>query len=130
MQRHFPHYTKGLIHSARRLRREMTPAEEKLWSLVRSKQLGVKIRRQVPFDRYIIDFLCEEKKLIIELDGSQHFEPEGRKRDQERDAYLRARGYEVLRFDNWDMLKYPDEVITEIMSHLRRDNDIESPIGG
>ena len=108
----------------------MTPAEEKLWSLVRSKQLGVKIRRQVPFDRYIVDFLCEEKKLIIELDGSQHFEPEGRKRDQERDAYLRARGYEVLRFDNWDMLKYPDEVITEIMSHLRRDNDIESPIGG
>ncbi|HEY6952598.1 MAG TPA: DUF559 domain-containing protein [Bacteroidota bacterium] len=129
MKRHFPYYTTRLVSNARRLRKEMTDAEAKLWSGVRANQLGVKIRHQVPFDRYIVDFLCEEKRLIIELDGSQHFDSEGRKRDNERDAYLRARGYEVLRFDNWDMLQYPDEVVTEIVSYVHRDKNIESQIG-
>jgi very-short-patch-repair endonuclease len=108
----------------------MTPAEEKFWSLVRSKQLGVKIRRQVPIDRYIVDFLCEEKKLIIELDGSQHTEEEGRRRDRTRDDYLRTIGYTVLRIDNLDMLRYPDETLMEIVSELHREEVDEKHFRG
>lgn len=124
MQGHFPHYTKSLIANARKLRREMTDPERKLWSLVRGKQLGVKIRRQVPIGRYIVDFLCEERKSIIELDGSQHYEPEGRRRDKTRDDYLRNLGYTVLRIDNIDMLKNTDFVLMEIVSFLERGKNV------
>jgi very-short-patch-repair endonuclease len=96
----------------------MTDAERKLWSLLRASQLGVKIRRQVPIGRYIADFLCEERKLIIEVDGSQHFEPNGRTRDKIRDEYLRNLGYRTIRFDNLDVLRFPDEVLMQIESSL------------
>jgi very-short-patch-repair endonuclease len=96
----------------------MTDAERKLWSLVRANQLGVKIRRQVPIGRYIADFLCEEKKLIIELDGSQHYEPEGRIRDEIRDRELQSHGYVVVRIDNFEVLKFPDAVLMQIETFL------------
>ena len=118
MQRHFPHYTKTLVANARRLRREMTDTERKLWALLRARQLGVKIRRQVPIGGYIADFLCEEKKLIIEVDGSQHFEPRGRKSDEIRDDHLRKLGYRIMRIDNLDVLKFPDGVLMQIESSL------------
>jgi very-short-patch-repair endonuclease len=102
----------------------MTDAERKLWSLLRASQLGVKIRRQVPLGRYIADFLCEEKKLIIEVDGSQHFEPKGRRSDEIRDDYLRKLGYRTIRVDNLDVLKFPDEVLMQIESSL---NSAERP---
>ena len=96
----------------------MTDAERKLWSLVRNDQLGVKIRRQVPIGRYIVDFLCQEKKLIIELDGSQHYTPDGLKRDQARDKFLRGLGYTVLRISDIDMMKHTGSVLEEVRSHL------------
>ncbi len=118
METHFPYYTRSLIPNARRLRREMTDAEKKLWSLVRGKQLGAKVRRQVPFGPYIVDFLCEEKKLIIELDGSQHFTPEGKMRDKIRDSYLREKGYRVMRITNYDVLRHTNDVLDEIEASL------------
>jgi very-short-patch-repair endonuclease len=125
MQRHFPQYTKTLVANARKLRNEMTDAERKLWSLLRARQLGVKIRRQVPIGRYIADFLCEEKKLIIEVDGSQHFEAKGQARDKIRDEYLRKLGYHTVRFDNLDVLRFPDEVLMQIESSLNCAERIE-----
>ncbi|MEJ1166942.1 DUF559 domain-containing protein [Variovorax sp. CCNWLW186] len=74
----------------------MTDSERKLWSGLRSEQLGVKFRRQHPLGNYITDFACLDPKLIVELDGSQHQAQEGY--DAQRDAFLHAQGFEVLRF--------------------------------
>jgi very-short-patch-repair endonuclease len=105
MLQHLSKYTRSLIPFARKLRRDMTDAERKLWSLLRNNRLGVKFRRQVPYGPYILDFYCVKAHLVVELDGSQHYTPEGKRQDAERDAYLRSDGLEVLRFLN-------DEVFT------------------
>ena len=81
---------------ARDLRQSATDAEQALWELVRDRRLGgYKFRRQVPLGPYVVDFLCREKRLIVELDGSQHQDRAAY--DAERTAWLAARGYEVLR---------------------------------
>ncbi|MDB5889630.1 MAG: hypothetical protein JWP47_461, partial [Polaromonas sp.] len=82
--------------NARALRRGMTDSERKLWSRLRMEQLGVKFRRQHPVGNYIVDFACLTAMLIVELDGSQHQDSVAY--DEQRDAYLRCNGYEVLRF--------------------------------
>jgi very-short-patch-repair endonuclease len=110
MPQHLPQYTPTLIPFARKLRRDMTDAERKLWSLLRNNRLGVKFRRQVPYGPYILDFYCVKARLVIELDGSQHYTPEGRKKDAVRDAYLRSDGLEVLRFTNYEMLSNEEGV--------------------
>ena len=76
--------------NARLLRREMTDSERKLWSRLRSEQLGVKFRRQHPLGNYIADFACLGPKLIIELDGSQHQTQQGY--DARREAFFRGQG--------------------------------------
>jgi len=105
-----PHYTKSLIPRARKLRRDMTPAERKLWSLVRNNRLGVKFRRQVPYDCFILDFFCVEARLVVELDGAQHYTAEGKRKDKMRDAELRSDGLEVLRFLNEEVLENEEGV--------------------
>ena len=127
MERHFPHYTRSLIPNARKLRKEMTNAERKLWSLVRSNQLGIKIRRQVPIGPYIVDFLCQKKRLVIELDGIQHHDRLAMNQDMARDDYLRTKGYTVLRFDNSDMLNHYDQVVTKIKSILESSEKPKEP---
>ena len=83
---------------ARNLRRQMTPHERVLWQRVRHNQLGVKFRRQVVIDdKYVVDFVCLEKKLVLEIDGSQHAD---NARDEQRTIYLQERGFRVLRFWN------------------------------
>jgi very-short-patch-repair endonuclease len=82
----------------------MTDAERKLWSMLRNNQLGVKFRRQVPYNIYILDFYCVRAKLVIEVDGRQHFTAEGKRRDEIRDADLRRDGLVVLRFTNAEVL--------------------------
>src|SRR3989304_1296751 len=105
MHKHFPRYSKRLIGYARRLRREMTDAERKLWSTLRGGQAGVKFRRQVPYRRYILDFYSHEAKVNIEVDGGQHYTEEGTAKDRMRDADLRADGIEVMRFSDRDVLR-------------------------
>ncbi len=100
-------------HQAIQLRKKSTPAERKLWSRIRDDQLGVTFRRQHAIGKYIPDFVCIEKKLIIELDGSQHLEQ--REYDQERTKYLNALGYKVIRFWNKDVMKNLDGVILAIL---------------
>lgn len=88
----------------------MTGAERKLWSLLRNNRLGAKFRRQVPYGPYILDFYCVKARLVVEADGRQHYTPEGRKKDAERDAYLRSDGLEVLRFLNDEVLSNEEGV--------------------
>ena len=95
------------------LRKEPTPTEAKLWSRIRNDQLGVTFRRQHAIGKYIPDFVCIQKKLIIELDGSQHLEQEGY--DEERTKYLVALGYKVIRFWNNDVTNNIDGVILAII---------------
>lgn len=86
---------------ARTLRKNSTSAERKLWGLVRNRKLNnLKFRRQVPVGSFIVDFLCEEKNIIIELDGGQHNIPENILLDEERTEFLKSKGYRIIRFWN------------------------------
>jgi very-short-patch-repair endonuclease len=98
------------------LRKEPTPAEAKLWSMLRNDQLGVSFRRQHAIGNYIPDFVCIEKKLIIELDGSQHFEQ--KEYDEERTKYFETLGYRVIRFWNNAIMKEIENVVRAIQFAL------------
>ena len=90
-----------LTFLAKDLRKRSTDTERLLWKHLRAKQFeGLKFKRQQPVGKYIVDFICFEKKVIIELDGGQHLQPSEKQKDRERDAWLEAQGYRVLRF--WD----------------------------
>ena len=89
----------GQLENARQLRREMTPYERKLWYLFLRKY-PAKIYKQRIIGRFIVDFYCASAKRVIEVDGSQHYEPQGMAYDAERSAFLSALGLEVLRFSN------------------------------
>ena len=101
---HIMKYDSTQIKHARDLRKNMTPEERKLWyEFLRTYPL--RIMRQRPIDHYIVDFYCAAAKLVIELDGSQHFEPEGSKYDRERDHVLSTYGIKVLRIPNNEVNK-------------------------
>ena len=109
--------TAKLIEFARELRKNQTDAESMLWQLLRNRQLnGLKFRRQHPIDRYIADFYCHELKLVIELDGSQHFTDEGKQNDSQRTANLEQLGIKVLRFDNRQVLAETEGVLESIFT--------------
>ena len=100
---------------ARRLRTGMTEAEQKLWSRLRGKQLhGVQFYRQKPLGPYIVDFFGPKAKLVIELDGGQHFEPAHQGRDAVRDGWLKKQDLMVLRFDNLQVLRETEAVLEHI----------------
>jgi very-short-patch-repair endonuclease len=94
------------MNRAKLLRKNMTDAERLLWRHLRSRQLsGQKFRRQQPLGRFIVDFVCLEKRLVIELDGGQHAEPGQAAYDAERTAWLEENGFRVLRFWDHEVLK-------------------------
>ena len=104
---------------ARRLRRDSTDAERALWSVLRNRQLGgYKFRRQTPIDQYIVDFVCVEQRLVIEVDGGQHDEQS--RSDARRTASLEAQGYRVLRFWNNEVLTGLESVADAILLELER----------
>jgi very-short-patch-repair endonuclease len=103
---------------ARRLRRDWTKAEARLWLSLRNRRLdGFKFRRQVPIDRYFADFACLEARLLIELDGGQHADAVDY--DAARTAVLEHAGFHVLRFWNHHVLTELDGVLQEISAALR-----------
>ena len=109
--------TPKIFARAKELRRDMTPAEIKLYAHLRAHRMGgVHFRKQHAIGNYIVDFCAPRKKLIVELDGSQHIEQE--EYDEERTAYLKSKGYQVLRFWNNDITKNIDSVLTVIWDTL------------
>ena len=96
-----------LLKNARSLRKEMTPQELRLWYRF-LRQHPVKIYKQRIIGEYIVDFYCHRARLVIEIDGSQHYDPEGIAYDKERTAYLRSLSLQVIRFSNADInVRFP-----------------------
>jgi len=108
--------TKQQINRAKLLRKNSTDAERLLWGKLRNNQLGVKFRRQEPIGKYIVDFVCFEKKIIIEVDGGQHNE---NVRDKNRDDWLYKNGFRILRFWNSDVLKDTEGVLAQILKEIK-----------
>nr|WP_305890902.1 endonuclease domain-containing protein [Methylomonas sp. WSC-7] len=113
-------YRKDLKQPARTLRTNMTDAEQLIWYRLRRKQMhGVQFYRQKPLLSFIVDFYCPAAKLVIELDGGQHFEPEHQAKDASRDQALAALGLRVLRFDNRQVLLETEAVLAVIEEAVR-----------
>ena len=115
----------GQLETARRLRREMTPHERKLWYLFLRKY-PVKIYKQRIIGRFIVDFYCASAGLVIEVDGAQHYELQGITYDSERSAFLTALGLEVLRFSNRDIDSDFHGACTQIDFTIR--NRLQGPL--
>lgn len=96
----------AILQLARDHRHPLTPAETKIWSRVRNRGLGFKIRRQHPIWRFIADFYCAEAKLVIEIDGDSHAESDQEEYDKARTEWLEERGYRVIRITNEDVHKH------------------------
>jgi very-short-patch-repair endonuclease len=102
--------------TARRLRRDSTDAERKLWYRLRSRSIvGFKFVRQEPIGRYVVDFICRERRLIVEVDGGQHADSQS---DLDRDCWLAEHRYRVLRFWNNDVMMNIDGVLETIAAAL------------
>ena len=119
-----PSETGGFLENNRRitqlsqnLRTNATKEENTLWYQY-LRRYPVQFRRQCPFGSYIVDFYCAAAKLVIEVDGTQHFEQTGISLDQERDAYLRGLELRILRFSNREIDLYFDRVCEAIRLHI------------
>ncbi|MEW6377857.1 MAG: endonuclease domain-containing protein [Thermodesulfobacteriota bacterium] len=113
------HYDKQLKPLSQRLRKHMTDAESLLWSKLRRKQLkDYQFYRQKTIGEYIVDFYCPKANLVIELDGSQHYSEDGKRKDQLRDDVLAKMGLNILRFSDRDVFENISGVMERIWSHL------------
>ncbi len=107
-------YELHLVNRARELRKTMTPGEVLLWQRIRKRQLGVQFHRQVPINKYIVDFYCHEIQLAVEIDGSSHDHPDQSGKDLERQTVLESLGVRVIRFTEAEVLKKTGEVLQTI----------------
>ena len=109
-----------MIELAKQLRQAQTDAEKFMWQLLRNRQLAnAKCRRQHPIEGFIADFYCHEHKLVIELDGSQHFTEAGLQKDAMRTQRLNELGIHVLRFDNRQVLTETGAVLQMVFERLK-----------
>lgn len=108
--------TRDIVETARRLRREMTPPEARLWTALRGGRLGVKFRRQHPIGRYVLDFYCAELKLGVEVDGRGHDHPNQMLHDRARTVWLTTQGIRVVRLAAEDVRAE----LEGVMGYLRR----------
>lgn len=104
---------------AKQLRAEATLAEQRLWFRLRNRRFeGLKFRRQLPIGPYIVDFVCLDQRLVIEVDGSRHNQLEGQLQDEARTAYLAREGFRVIRVWNNDVMGRMDAVLAFIRQSL------------
>lgn len=119
MKRKMPYYHNAIeriFDNAKKLRRNQTPAEERLWKILRSHKLdGLKFRRQHPLSWFIADFYCHELKLIIELDGGIHELEEVKAYDIRREKKLRELGLTVIRFKNEQVYTEPEVILNAVL---------------
>ena len=114
-------------HIAKILRKRPTDAEKLMWRHLRGKQLeGFKFRRQEPIGRYVGDFVCYEKRILVEVDGGQH----SVEKDGDRKRWLEGQGFKVLRFWNNDVLKNIQGVLEVIRRHCLSHPPLTPPIKG
>jgi very-short-patch-repair endonuclease len=121
------HRSVATFHRARAksLRSDMTDAELRLWSALRGHRLnGLSFRRQTPIGRFTVDFVCHDKRLVVEVDGGQHAE---NARDIERDRWLASKGYRVLRFWNHDVLRNRSGVLEMIVAAAAEHTPLPNP---
>ena len=112
-------YNEKLKQPSRQLRDNMTDAKRYLWTKIRMKQLkGYQFYRQKPIGDYIVDFFCPKAKLVIEVDGSQHYSDETTEYDRIRDEYLMSLGLRVMRFTNTEVMKNIEGVIESIIKEI------------
>jgi len=104
-----------ILARAREMRHPQTLAETTLWHMLRNRQTGFKFRRQHPIERFIVDFYCAEAKLLIEVDGESHLEPDQEEYDKARTEYLERLGYKVIRFTNNDVRYNINAVVDKIL---------------
>jgi very-short-patch-repair endonuclease len=117
--------TTAARQDAKGLRVGMTDSERRLWSRLRSEQLGVKFRRQHPLGPYVLDFACLAPRLVIEVDGSQHLGQASY--DARRDAWLIGQGFQVLRFWANEVLSDTDAVVSRILDLLATADRLGGP---
>ena len=111
---------KNLKNLVKNLRKNMQEPEKILWARLRDRRFNnYKFRRQVQIGKYIVDFVCYEKQLIIELDGRQHLTPENIREDKIRTKYLEERTFKVLRYYNTDILNNIDCVLQDLWDKLQ-----------
>ena len=114
------------LSRARRMRSEPTDAERALWSVLRNRHVGGhKFRRQVPIGRYIVDFVCMERRLIVEVDGGQH--RERLQEDRERTDWLESQGFRVFRLWNNEVLTALEGTVAAILVELERGDGSGEP---
>jgi len=118
---------RNLLHLAKRMRREPTDAERRLWSILRGgRMFGAKFKRQEQIGDYIVDFVCFTARLIVEADGSQHIESEA---DDVRNAWLQSQGFRVMRIWNNDILTNTDGVAEAVLAALETPHPDPLPQG-
>jgi very-short-patch-repair endonuclease len=111
-------YNKNLKNLAEELRKNMTLAEKCLWTRIRKKSLGYTFFRQKPVGEYIVDFYCDKGKLVVEVDGGQHFTKDEAANDRVRNEYMRSLELTVFRFSNSEVLGHTDKVVEKIYNFL------------
>jgi very-short-patch-repair endonuclease len=114
-------YNKKLKSRSRELRSSMTDAEIKLWTKLKRKQIHqLQFCRQKPIGNFIVDFYCPKARLVIEIDGGQHYREQGVLQDAARDSCVRGLGLEVIRFSNRDVLYNLDGVLAVIVDRVEK----------
>ncbi len=115
-----------LVQFSRELRRHTTEAEQRLWRRLRNRQVaGAKFRRQHAYGPYVLDFFCPERGIVVEVEGSQHFEARGIVHDEGRRRYLEGLGLKVLRFTNTEVLAQTDQVVDAIWRAVMGDEPMD-----
>ena len=114
----FPPYNPGLTPLARELRTHGTKSEAMMWKILKNKQTGYTFTRQKPILNYIADFYCHELRLVVEIDGSTHFDVEAIKDDMERDRQMHAIGLRVVRIKDYEVKRNPTEAAQYIFFEL------------
>ena len=115
------YYTKSASKNSKELRQNQTDTESILWHYLRNRSLNnIKFRRQVPIGKYIADFVCMEKRLVVELDGSQHLENNNLEYDEKRTQYLNSLGYKVIRIYNNDISKNINSILEYIIQEYNK----------
>jgi len=114
------HYSPHLKDYSRKLRSKMTDAELKFWDIIRKKQIkNIQFYRQRPIGSYIVDFVSLSHKIVIEIDGGQHFEEKNKLKDQQRDTFLNKLGFTVIRYNDHEVLTNIEAIKEDLFQKIK-----------